>query len=374
MSDKSTGSPTIDDLQIYLIQLQGVLRQRQEAAAAAELTKMELLSLEARAQRDAEAERAKLKAVADATVAQEYCRVQLEKARIEAASERAQHDAKVEAARIYAETDKKRRIEAIQQKSRTQLEIDEKTKKDEVRIARSSLMKYIDLYNSDLSMFSSLQSEVISLASHNISDDEILAGYRVVSANLHVISGFSELINVLEAAGVPRLEAIRLIQPTGFSSGVDELSRYTTKVACVPALGLSEWQPINRDGSIIDPWGPFDPPIAWRSRKTNKNWTVIPGSYHVKSFDSNVGADGAISLLNTDGFGGISTWRLPQIDELRALRGGDSLSLIGVDRIKRVWASYASAPGRATAFNFSDGTRETTGHADVCSLVATGTL
>lgn len=355
-------SPTIANLQTYLVQLQEVLRNRQEAAAALELTKLELNSIEAQAQRAAEIERAQLKMQSEHAFEDKRRQIQLE-------SDRRRQNAEIEKARITAEAIKQSRIEAINLQTRRQEELEKLTNQMEFDSAKQQLQSFLVTYDTQLKKFLGLKKEILSYLSENASRSDVIDGLKVVSSNIRILPRFIELLSVLEESGVEKSEAVKLVQPVSFVSLLTDLSDLTEKIERVPATGMTDWEPISIDGNSIPPWAPYIGVVAWRQKKSNYLWTGIIDKIPFKSTVDRKGADSFIEIQNLNHVGGSDKWRLPSIDELREIMQDPYHKLIAFDKFDRVWANYANATGRATIFNLTDGSRETTSYVDLSSLI-----
>lgn len=405
MNNSRQVPPSVADLQVYLIQLQEVLRRRQEAAAAADIAKMQLQSLEAQAQRVAEMDRARLKAEADHAmaqeaqaqraaeldrarmkveadhaIAQEAMRAKIEterlrqqgeiqKARLAAEAEASRRQTVLDSTRISAEALKSTRIEAIREHSKRQTEGETAARKLELAAARDELRSYLQIYKEQFDQFQSLKAEVSNYLKVQEDEQVLLKGLRVVREGVRLFPRFADLIGVLRQAGIPDTDAVALVNPNAFSSLRNDLDGFTRNVEAIPAVGLEDWQPIDNAGISLPPWE--DPRVVplWKERGKASIWAVYPELCVFGRQSLHGSTCEILDRFNSNSMGARSNWALPTIEELRRFSQSRSLSLLGADRISRAWATYASAPGRVSSYCFIDGKRETTGENDKCSLL-----
>lgn len=372
--------PSLADLEVYLIQLQEVLRRRQEAAAADEIAKMRLQSLEAQAQRAAELNRARLKAEADHAIAQEAMRSKIEserirqeaevvKARLAAETEASRRQVILESARIEAEAQKSARIDAIREHSKRQSEGEKAARQFELAAARDELRSYLQTYTEQFDEFSNLKAEISNYLKEAEDEQVLLRGLRVVRDGIRLLPRFTDLITVLRQVGIPEDEAVALVKPSAFSSLRADLDVCTHNVEAIPAVGLDDWQPTDNAGHCMPPWEVPQLVPLWKERGTSLIWAVFPEPCVFASNSRHGSASEMLDKFNSTAMGARSNWALPTIEELRRFAQIKSISLLGADRICRAWASYASAPGRMSSYSFIDGKRETTGESDRCSLL-----
>jgi hypothetical protein len=372
--------PSINDLQIYLIQLQEILRRRQDAAAQHEIVKMQLLSVDAQAQRENELERTRLKAEADQAIAQETIRARLEsdrirqeaeirKAQLAAESENSRKQTILESARIGAEALKSARMETIREQSRRQAESARESYILELNAASHELQSYLLTHKEVLDHFPKLQQEISGYLKERDKEQALLAGLRIVRENIGLLPRFLDLVSILKQAGLPASDAISLIQPSSFAVLKAELATQTLNVDSIPAVGFANWQPVDNAGRDMPPWVDSHAVPIWKERGTSVIWAIFQNQCYFHNDLNSTTATEIILRFNSTEIGARKNWAIPSIDELRRFSKFETLNILNADKIRRVWAAFSSAPGRLSSFSFIDGKRETTGEKDKCSLL-----
>jgi hypothetical protein len=358
MNDFHQIPPSIADLQIYLIQLQEILRRRQDAAAKNEITKMQLQSVEAQAQRTHELDQARLRSETDRTIAQETMRAKFESDRMS-----------LESAHIGAEALKSARVEAIREQSRKQAESEREGHILELTRASNELQSYLQTYKDVLDYFPKLPLEISNYLKERDKEQVLLAGLKSVRENIKLLPRFLDLVSILKQAGLPDAEAIALIQPSSFATLKAELATQTRNVDAIPAVGLANWQPVDNSGMSLPPWVDSRAVPIWKERGTSVIWAIFPDPcYFDRDLKTSTARD-VIARFNSTKIGARNNWEIPSIDALRRFSQFETLSMFAADKIHRAWASFSSAPGRLSSFSFVDGKRETTGEKDKCSLL-----
>lgn len=355
----NNASLTLRSLQAYLVELQLVIKKREDAAAAHEMSMRELSSIEAQHFREQELSKARIQAESDLQLLREK---QAEAAR--QLQRQHEHELKIrvleETRRAAAALEEKKRAdeikEAYEERVRASALQEMKYAKEGVRIAINS---FLNDNSKTLSMFGDVVDQINRVLSSDDCDEMICLGNSIRHADVY-IKTVHDVISSMESLGVSVndiVDNVPIHSVSDFKEASENLRGYLSKL---PSIGIGHWFGFDQNHRLVPPWN-IEGAAYWGSKKLGlKVQCATLDSGGVFNWSE---LETIIRDINSQSANNVIHWRLPNLEEAAALAAIPGAFVIPHNMCV-IWVSHADAPGRYSAYDLIAKKRFITGPSD----------